>query len=222
MIRLCHVSDNHSLFAPLVGKFEAVVHSGDFFPNSNNVWTSQIKELEFQYQWLRDNLPVIKDWLQGNPFLFTLGNHDFVDGDYMAGLLNSIGIEAYNLADRVTTFQRVNFYGFPWIPYIQGNWSYECTVSQMQPHIDRMVETLNQTYVEVIVAHSPMYGTLDFSKHNICLGSTQLANAFDLQIEKNMMPLAYLCGHIHEARGVSMRNGMLVLNSATTQNVIEI
>lgn len=222
MARLCHVSDTHGYFPRLLGKFEIVVHSGDFFPNSQYVWTNKIKEMEFQYQWLEEKIPLMKEWLQNHPFLYTLGNHDFLNSQFMEQRLNAAGIVAIDLTDKITTFEGINFYGFPYIPYIHGVWNYERTLEQMEPHIDKLCETLNKTYVDTLVSHPPPYGCLDLSNGNEHLGSTALANALDFKIAREMLPSAMLCGHIHEAASVTIRNGMLVSNAATRQFIIEI
>lgn len=221
-MRVLHCSDTHGYLLKLLGKFDVVVHSGDFFPNSQYVWSNRVKEMEFQLRWLEEKIPLLKEWLQNHPFLFTLGNHDFLNPDLMAMKLNEAGIKAFSLNDNLVTHQGVNFYGFSWIPYINGTWMYECTPQQIEPHIDQLVNTLNTTYVDVLVAHPPLFKCLDVSNGNQYLGSTALTNALDMKISKDMLPQVMLCGHIHEAQGVSIRNGMLISNAATTQRIIEL
>ncbi len=222
MARICHVSDTHGFFPKLLGKFDMVVHSGDFFPNSQFVWSNKVREMEFQYQWLESKIPVMKEWLQNHPFLFTLGNHDFLSAEFMAQILNAAGIKSFCLHDKITNLDGINFYGFPYIPNINGVWNYERSLDQMVPHIDLLSETLNQTYVDVLVSHPPPYKCLDLSNGNEFLGSTALSNALDFKIAQEMLPSVIMFGHIHEAQGVSMRNGMLCSNAATTQRIIEL
>jgi Icc-related predicted phosphoesterase len=49
-----------------------------------------------------------------------------------------------------------------------------------------------------------------------------MVNALDYKINKDMMPMAYLCGHIHESHGLTVRNGILVSNAAVTYQIIEV
>jgi len=222
-MRLMHISDTHGGFPRLYGRFDVVIHTGDLFPNSHHVMAgNKTQEMAFQLQWLRDQIPTFKAWLQGHPFLYVPGNHDFLNHDLMAMELQAAGINAINLTDKVTTFQGVNFYGFPYVPAINGMWNYEREIPEMQKEVDKMVDVLNTTYVDVIAAHPPIHKVLDLSMGNEVLGSTVIANALDYKINKEMMPTTYLCGHIHEAHGIAVRNGMLVSNAATTKHIIEV
>lgn len=222
-MRICHISDTHGGFFPLYGRYDLVLHTGDFFPNSPAVFTgNKTQEMVFQLQWLRNSIPNIKQQLQGHPFLYVPGNHDFLHPDLMEHELRTAGIEAIGLTDKITMFRGVNFYGFPYVPYINGSWNYEKELPEMQIEVDKMVEQLNKTYVDVLACHAPPYRVLDLSLGNEILGSTAIAHALDYKIEKAMMPQVYLCGHIHEAHGVSNRNGMLISNAATTRHLIEV
>lgn len=198
-----------------------VVHTGDFFPNSVAVFSgNKTQEMIFQENWLESQASAIKEWLRGYPFLFVLGNHDFLHPERMEQLLNLYGIKATSLHEKIVTHESVNFYGFPYVPYINGMWNYECDEEMMRDHLEDMTEALNKTYVDVVAAHAPLHGKLDWYKGP--LGSSCIANAFDYQIARDMMPLNYLHGHIHESNGVTLRNGMLISNAAVSQNIIEV
>lgn len=223
-MRLCHVSDTHGHFPTLYGRFDVVVHSGDFFPNSAHLSTGNKQlEMAFQLDWLRQQAPTIKQWLRGHPFLFTLGNHDFLHADLVTMTLSEAGIlNARCLHDRVVNHDGVSFYGFPYVPAINGRWNYERELPEMQDEVDRMVKKLNAEKVDVLVCHAPLANALDLHMGNFHLGSTVITNALDYSLEKDKVPSHYLCGHIHEAAGVHVRNGMLVSNAAVTQHVIEL
>lgn len=221
-MRILHLSDTHGNFPTLIGKFDIVIHSGDFFPNSQYVFSNRLREMEFQYQWLQEKITLMKEWLQCHDFLFIPGNHDFINPDFMEQLLNSGNIRAINLSNKITNHQGVNFYGFPYIPFINGVWNYEMKLPEMQVEVDKMTEILNQSYVDILVSHSPPHGNLDLTFGNERVGSTIIAAALDYKIDQNMMPLYYLCGHIHSSHGITTRNGMMISNAATTQHIIEI
>ena len=60
-MRLCHVSDTHGHFPRLYGRYDCVLHTGDFFPNSHHVSAgNKIQEANFQMQWLKDNINEMK------------------------------------------------------------------------------------------------------------------------------------------------------------------
>jgi Icc-related predicted phosphoesterase len=223
-LRICHASDTHGGIPRLHGKYDCVVHSGDFFPNSPAVMSgNKVQEAVFQMQWLQNNVKELKQQLQGHTIFFTFGNHDFADPDMVVNFLNSEGVAAINLHDKVVNHMGVNFYGFPYIPAIGGNiWNYERELPEMTTEIDKMVEVLNQTHVDVLVCHAPIYKCLDVSYSNQILGNTAMVNALDYKINKDMMPMAYLCGHIHESHGLTVRNGILVSNAAVTYQIIEV
>jgi Icc-related predicted phosphoesterase len=222
-MRLCHISDTHGGFPRLPGRYDVVIHTGDFFPNSRHVFTgNKTLEMVFQDDWLKSQIATMKSWLQGHPFLYVPGNHDFLHSDRMEHVLRSEGINAIGLTDKVTTVEGVNFYGFPYVPYINGSWNYERELPEMQQEVDKMVEVLNKTFVDVLACHAPPYKALDLSLGNEILGSTVIANALDYKIARDMLPPVYLCGHIHEAHGITLRNGVLMSNAAVTQHIIEV
>ena len=222
-MRLCHVSDTHGNLPRLYGRYDVVVHTGDFFPNSHHVMqANKTREMEFQLQWLRDNEANFKGWLQGHTLLYVLGNHDFLHPELMSQELNGMGIKAINLTDNLVTFDSVTFFGFPYVPYIDGTWNFERHLPEMQVEVDKMVEVLNKTYVDVLCCHSPPYKVLDLTIGNEVIGSTAIADALDYKISKDMLPPVYLCGHVHEAHGMASRNGLLVSNAAITRHIIEV
>lgn len=221
-MRLCHVSDTHGKFPRLYGRYDAVIHTGDFFPNSHAVMVGDRNaEMSFQLRWLRENMEEMKSWLQGHPFLYVPGNHDFLHSSLMEFEMRQVGLEAFDLTDKILTFKGVNFYGFPYVPYISGMWNYERHLPDMQPHIDKMVSEINNTYVDVIASHAPPYKQLDLTMGNEIVGCQSMATALDYKISKDMMPSYFLCGHIHEANGMTVRGGMMISNAATTRHIIE-
>lgn len=217
-MRICHISDLHGYFPPLYGSFDVVVATGDLSPN----YEYDDTEVSKQMYWWEEKVTIIKAWLQNHPFLFTLGNHDFINGFWLEDMLQVNGINAVCLHDRITTLDSVNFYGFPYIPPINGKYAFECVTGQMNSHLDRMAEILNSTYVDVIAAHCPPYGFLDLSESGIRFGNTQMNSFLDYKLNEDMQPSHYLTGHIHQAHGLMMRNGMFISNAATFQHILEI
>lgn len=222
-MRLCHVSDTHGKFPRLYGRYDAVIHTGDLFPNSHAVMVGDRQaEASFQLKWLRDSLEEFKGWLQGHPFLYVPGNHDFLPSSCMEFELRSIGLEAFDLTDKSLTFKGVNFYGFPYVPYISGMWNYERHMPEMSKEVDKMVEVINNNYIDVLACHAPPYKQLDLTMGNEIVGCQTMSTALDYKISKDMMPSYFLCGHIHEANGMTVRNGMMISNAATTRHIIEV
>lgn len=223
MRRLCHVSDTHGQFVPMFGRYDIVVHSGDFFPDppGNPQFKAQVGL--WQLDWLQANLPVMKKWLNGSPFLFTLGNHDWAYPPMMEKILNDNGIKAICLHDEVVDFDDIHFYGFPYVPAINGQYNYEREVPEMQIEVKKMVDSINNAdYVDVMVCHAPPYQNLDYDISGQVLGSRVIANALDYEIWADKMPSYYLCGHIHSGNGITMRDKILISNAARSKHIIEI
>lgn len=222
-LRFLHVSDTHGSLPKLKGKYNLVIHSGDFFPNSYEVINRNlIREAAFQLDWLNQKLRTIKDLLDGDLFLFIPGNHDFLHPDLMEKTLVSAGINAINISEKIITVGEFKFYGFPYIPDIGGTWNYEKKIPEMEIEVDKMVSALNETHVDVLVTHAPLYQSLDLTHGNETVGSTVIANAIDYKINQNMLPKVICHGHVHENCGVTVRNNILISNAATTQHILEL
>jgi Icc-related predicted phosphoesterase len=224
-MRILHYSDNHGLMVPfpLHNSFNVVISTGDWFPNSHHVFDREyLKEAKFQMQWLRDNVEPFREQLRGYDFLFVLGNHDFVDPEWMEEYLRSEGIGAINLNNKCVLYGGIYFYGFPYVPVFHHQWNYELEISEMQREIRRLVDIVNENRVDVLACHCPPYGCLDITHEGVRIGNRQLSDALDYKIKPEMMPRCYLTGHDHNGTGVSIRNGMLVSNMATSQCIIEI
>jgi Icc-related predicted phosphoesterase len=221
-LRILHISDTHGGFPKMMGSYDVVVHSGDFFPDFFTLSGNKTQMMACQLDWLTQNIRNIKIWLQDTPLLFILGNHDWLHPELMEQTLCSGGIKAISLHDKIVTHQGVNFYGFPYVPSINGEFNYEREVPEMTVEVDKMVQKLQSTYVDVIVAHAPLYRVLDLTHGNTAIGSSVISTALDYKLNKDMTPATYLCGHCHEANGITVRNGMLISNAARTYHVIEV
>jgi len=221
-MRICHISDTHGQFPRLYGRYDVVVHTGDLFPNSHNVGQNLAKEQAFQLQWLRDSMGEIKQWLQGRTLLYVPGNHDFLDSSLMEFEMHKAGLEAFDLTDKMLSYNDVNFFGFPYVPAINGMWNYEREIPEMEKEVEKLVAACNDQHIDVLACHAPLYKSLDLSMGNQILGSSVISNALDYKVARDMMPSYYLCGHIHEANGITVRNGMVISNAATTRHIIEV
>jgi Icc-related predicted phosphoesterase len=214
-MRIWHVSDNHGYFPELQGEFDVVIHSGDLFPNHSfgpkRHWSIMEMEKAFQTDWINNRAETIKEWVKEKPFLFCSGNHDFVDP---CPTLNEAGLTAINLNDKVTEFEGLTLYGFPWVPFIEGGWNFELMDVEMRVEIDRMFEKLlhRNSRPDILVTHSPPYGKLDLCRPAGRLGNQFLANAISYSFEQ--LPKLLLCGHIHSGYGIDQIDDCTVSNGA--------
>lgn len=219
-MRLLHCSDRHESFPELRGNFDCIVDSGDILPDPPR---EEKEKAQWQLQWLEDHIEEYRQWLNDKPFLFVAGNHDRISPFEMEHLLNTNGIEAYCLHDKIVSHKGINFYGFPYVNPINGNYFYETESADMIHKVDQMVRDINlRAYVDVIVAHAPPAGILDYSFRNKeSYGIKAMTDAFSYKIDKNRRPRLYCCGHIHEA-AITMEYDMIISNAATSFHIIEI
>jgi hypothetical protein len=101
--------------------------------------------------------------------------HNFVEQE-----LAPVGIKSLDLTDKTVMYDGVNFYGFPYIPFIDGSWNYERQIPEMQAEVDKMVNVLNQSYVDILACHVPLYHHLDLTSGNEAVGSTVISHAYRL------------------------------------------
>lgn len=204
-MKLIHISDTHKTFPrlPKLAKEDIVVHSGDMF-----------SEQECQEDWLRSNLNRFYSWLNPAKFVFSAGNHDRIDP---ISLLQSIGLEAYNITNQHLILNGIHFYGFPFIKYINGEWNYEKDSYQMFEEVEKLKIELNKG-IQVLVAHAPPDGILDQDIAGNHHGNPSLANL--LLYHDGILPKYILAGHLHPSYGFAEVCGVKISNAATTVNVI--
>lgn len=214
---IVHVSDNHSVLYPLPKEGDVVVHTGDFLPNASR--GKREIEVPFQTEWLKLNADRIKNWIDNRPFLFSYGNHDFCPN--ICDILQDHGIDAHDITSTVYEFGGLKFYGFPFIPFLAGEWNGECFGDQMQREVRRIKDVILEHKVDILCAHCPIYGILDLYLEEHC-GNQQLADLLSYGIDRDKWPKALLCGHVHEGNGITDLDGMLVSNAATTVHLLDI
>jgi len=223
-MRICHISDTHGNFNTLFGKFDIIVHSGDFLPNSKAIFgKNRIEnEINFQKSWLSNNINVLKKFIGNHPFIFINGNHDFIDPDYIEEFLKENGVNAINATNKMINYNDFKFYGFPYIPYIKNFWNYEKTVQEMKKEIELLSDYFNNNHIDILISHCPPYKILDKANSNENIGNSSLSDAINYIINKENLPTHILCGHCHESFGIKYQLDILFSNAATTHNLIEI
>ena len=226
-MRIKHISDTHGRIEKLYGRFDIIVHSGDFLPTFPYIFENNLQEeMQAQLFWLKSVIPKLQEQIKEKLFLFVPGNHDILPADTITNIMQLSGINAVNISEKLYSHNGINFYGFPYIPYIHGRWNYECFPPTMLKKVDEMLQVINSTYTDIIAAHSAIYNYLDIGEDEFGIrnnfGSTALANMFDYKLNKDMIPRAFLHGHIHESHGMTNKNDMIISNAAKIQNIIEV
>lgn len=244
---ICHGSDWHgcraknedgiitSIFPDIKEDFDVFIMSGDMLPNGTWGANRKSKELpfekKFQENWVRLYANDLKKCIHDKPFLFSSGNHDFINP---CEILKEYGINAIDLDNKVVEFMGFNFYGFPFIPMMENHWNFERNSNDMRCEVLMMEKRLQDAgkfdSLDILVAHCPLNGILDLtspqygSEH---AGNSHMNSFLSYQLPK--LPALYCCGHIHEQGSKTAtldsfeRNfSMLISNAATTYNILEL
>lgn len=214
-MRIIHVSDMHGTF-PTLPDGDVVISSGDDLPNASR-GNLEIEPF-FQRNWIRSRLQEYKEWLGGKPFIRVAGNHDFCP--MLCPMLNDIGIDANDITNRHYVFKGQRMYGFPYIPYIAGEWNFECTTSDMARQVRKLKDVFTTTGIDILVAHAPIANILD-NAYGDHIGNPQVKDLFQYILEEEQLPKLYLHGHNHEQPGHEKIGSILVVNAATTVKIIE-
>lgn len=220
-MRVTHISDTHGAFPNLKNNNDIIIHSGDIFPDPPRLFDKQTNAL-WQENWIIQNLGALKNYFKNTPLYFIGGNHDYVDANKTEELFRSAGINATNIEDKIVSINNLNMYGFPWIKKINNRFNYELNNNAMKLACDDLKEKLESTHVDIIVAHGAMKDGL--SNEGYCDYGNEYLNDMFMSMNKDMIPQYMFVGHLHTANGIKFRHdlNMLIVNSATTINSIEI
>jgi predicted phosphohydrolase len=173
------MSDTHGLHeALIVPDGDVLVHAGDVTLHGT-----------------MEELIAFNEYLGTLPHrhkLVIAGNHDWCfekRPEVCARLLTN----ATYLQDTAITIAGVKFYGSPWQPWFY-DWAFNL---QRGPQI-REKWLLIPRDTDVLITHGPPYGHGDLTSRHERAGCEDL-----LEIVEQIEPQAHICGHIHEAAGVS-------------------
>lgn len=219
MFRFTHVSDTHGMLPIVPASSLMIIHSGDMAPNL----TRGIREEEeaFQAEWWTHNLAQILERIADRYFVFIPGNHDYYDPE---ALLQKHGVKAHNVTGKTVRLLDRNFYGFPYIPFIAGEWNYETRTSEMSA----LVEAIPSC--NVLLAHCPPFGICADVEDGKGGGNSVLTNWFAYwEVERGTtLPEYIMCGHFHDSRGIGKfevpqaQHEIIVSNAATVQHTFEV
>ena len=229
-ITILHCSDSHGTLPILPKEGDVVVHSGDMMPNASR----GIRHIEYQFQtqWMQRAVETYKRWLDGRPIIYSAGNHDYILNPME--ILQDAGINATDITNKRCTFRGLRLFGFPYINYIDNEWNYELRGQEMANEVRRLKDELIRG-VDILVAHSPIYGILDSnfvtrdpygniksSEYGEHIGNRPMADLFSYGLDPEYWPRYYLHGHCHEHWGNAKLDEMIISNAATRVHVIEI
>lgn len=194
-MRLVCLSDTHNRTDGLdVPAGDLLLHAGDLTGHGK-----------------RDEFAHAARWLASLPHrhkVLVAGNHDFLLQDRPAearALLAAVPGLVY-LMDEEVELDGVRIYGSPWQPWFY-DWAF---------NLPRDGEELAAVWakvptgIDVLLTHSPMHGVVDLTSRGEPAGCERLRAAMG-----RIKPRLHVCGHIHEAYGQVVEDGVHHVNAST-------
>lgn len=190
-MRLICLSDTHGKHRQLsVPDGDILIHAGDF------TVSGQAEQIQDFNAWLGE--------LPHRHKVVIAGNHDFLF-EREPELARQLLSQAHYLQDSGLTVDGVRFWGSPVSPRF-FDWAFNrqrgAEIAQHWQQIP--VDT------QILIVHTPAYGILDQ------IGSGQSVGCEDLRLalEQHVQPDLFICGHIHESRGIRRLAKTVCLNAA--------
>ena len=193
-MKICCLSDLHGNLPPVLPTCDLVVIAGDICPD---FWqggpnpTAQAAWLGREFRaWLGIQSPVIGIW----------GNHDFVGQrpDLVPDLPWTL------LQDSGCVVKHLKIWGTPWTPTF-GRWAFMAEEDTLGTTFELIPPGTN-----VLLSHGPPRDRLDECIGGERVGSRSLRQAIQSQSDLDLV----VCGHIHEARGISNLYGATLINAS--------
>lgn len=175
-----------------IPKCDMLIHAGDF---------------SYTGKWSDEVLPFL-EWFAVQPAkhkILISGNHEVMiskDPGKLRDKCNELGIEY--LCNEHTIKAEKMIFGSPYSPKF-GPWVYGLYDEDLQDIWD-MINPLP----EILVVHGPPYEILDETRAGDNVGSKTLVE----HIKKLPNLKLVVCGHIHESKGISIKNGVTFVNAA--------
>lgn len=208
------ISDTHGMHDSMyydLPSGDVLIHAGDV----TNVGTqSGIRQFVEWYQNLKGY----------DTKIFIAGNHDwgfYRKPSWLQTYINDENLsqsDCVYLEDNEFTIETpeyskpVKFYGSPWqLPFM--NWAFNAPEEQLAKIWEKIpIDT------DILITHGPAYGILDTVAGRIYehLGSITLFERI-----KIIKPKIHICGHIHSARNILEKDGILFINSSTSTESYE-
>jgi len=187
------ISDTHSMHYDIADLTDGdlLIHAGDF-----------------TLRGLSHEVEQFADWMREQPHkhkVVIAGNHDLCAESH--GLLTKEIFESreiHYLRDSSVTLDGAVIYGSPWQPFF-NNWAFN--VEKEEDLYTKFSNAPADT--DILITHGPPRGVLDRNKEGELCGSTAL-RARILEIT----PALFVCGHIHEARGIDFLGNTRCVNAA--------
>lgn len=213
-MKLVVTSDTHTKHKKLtIPECDVLVHCGDF------TWDGKFWEVQRFCWWLQKQPATHKIVIAGNHELTFDHNCIRYNPKARAILSRHIDDSIHYLEDSSITIDGIKFYGTPWTPWF-CDWAFN-GITDANLAFYRGV-SLTERYsqipedVQVLICHGPPYDILD---KTLCRDQDNRRGSVEMRkltSEKLTQLQLYLCGHIHEARGMKITDGGVTFINAST------
>lgn len=204
MKKLVAISDSHMMHKHLeIPECDILVHTGDF---SRRGKFFEVRD----FMW----------WFEKQPARYKVciaGNHELsfdpTQNKYSATIRDMLAKhkDIIYLENEAVKIEGIKFYGTPWSPHF-CDWAFNGLRDKDVPFERGRALTEIYSHIpedtNILLCHAPPYDLVDRNLEGRRCGSVEMRKVVD------KMPLLwlYLCGHIHEARGVEESAGTTFAN----------
>lgn len=146
-------------------------------------------------------------WFSAQPHtykVFIAGNHDFLAERNSILFRELIPDNVIYLNDEGTEIEGIKIWGSPVSP-----WFYDWAFNRQRGEEIKRHWDLIPKETDILITHGPVYGIRDLTFDRQKVGCEELCKRI-----WEIHPSLHICGHIHEAYGVSEANGITFVNAS--------
>ncbi len=148
------------------------------------------------------------NWYSGLDYkhkIFIAGNHDFYFEDRPAPEIEAmIPDNVIYLQDNAIEIEGLTIWGSPITPWFY-DWAFN---RQRGEEIKKYWDAIPDN-ADIVITHGPMFGALDRTRTGYLVGCEDLYNRL-----MEVKPKYHICGHIHEAYGMRIKDGIECINAS--------
>ncbi|RYZ53630.1 MAG: metallophosphoesterase, partial [Chitinophagaceae bacterium] len=199
-MRFVAISDTHCRHRSLkLPKGDVLLHAGDI-----------------SYRSTRQEIIDFLDWFGKLPFahkIFIAGNHDYFFEREKPSVIQQLLPEGvFYLKDEGMTIGGIRIWGSPYTPWFY-RWAFN---KQRGPAMAKHWNAIPAD-TNILLTHGPAFGVLDQVLNEQHAGDRDLLKKI-MQVKPNV----HVCGHIHEAYGVTTRFGTKFINACILNESCEL
>ena len=214
MKKILLLSDTHGFILPIKGKYDMILHAGDFSPNKYGPRNSFF-DAQYQHNWILDEyIPWIKT-LETDHFIQIPGNHELICKHESLKKMPWPN-NAHYLEDEHLTIDGIKIYGSPWQKWF-CDWMFNA------PEGDEKELFLQEKYshieddTNIILSHGGVFGYADKTPDGTLTGSRELLKTLD-----RIKPTLVCTGHIHFDYSTVKYRSTTIVNASIVDEGYEI